>query len=242
MYNFIVRRLLELMSLAFLVTYLSCSEDPLPQNNMTIPELNKPISFEYDSTINNSFKDNYYDMDLAFYIPGGINELKNRPLLFTLATDRTSSVAGSFLPVIEKYGMIAVSPLNGNQIQFSYFLESMIESDYINPEQVYVAGFSNGGMDIYSLAWAEQNKIKGAILLDPSAVFAGDPVENSKLSVCIVCQESRVGQYSGTVAQLNNVGIKSKMISVSGTDHFGILSPYTEQEKIECFEFVRNAK
>lgn len=237
-----IEKTLQLMSYTFLVLSLSCTEDELPQNNVTTPELNKPISFVYDSSTNNSFKDNYYDMDLAFYIPSGITELKNRPLMFTLATDRTSSVAGSLLPVIKKYGMIAVSPLNGNQVQFAYFLESMIDSEYINPDQVYVAGFSNGGMDIYSLAWAEQDKVKGAILLDPSAVFAGEPLEDSRLSVCIVCQESRIGQYSGTLAQLNSIGVKSKMISVSGTDHFGILSPYTEQEKIDCFEFVRNAK
>lgn len=218
---------------------LSCDESDLPNDTYAPLEIGKPISIEYDSSRDHSFKDTYFKMDLAFYIPSGIETLRDRPLLFAVSASRNSSVAGSMLSTIEDQGMIAVSPLSGDLNQYIAVLEALIASDYIDSNEVYVAGFSRGGAVAFDLAWAVQDKVKGAILLDPAGIAIGDPVEKSRLSVCIVCQESRIDRYSPSVEELANAGISAKLISVEGTDHFGILSPYTEKEKRDCFEFVK---
>ncbi|MEO9965437.1 MAG: alpha/beta hydrolase [Reichenbachiella sp.] len=201
-------------------------------------EIGKPITINYDPEVANSFEETYFGMKVAFYIPPGIEDLRNRPLMFTLSTLRNLSVAGSVEPIINEYGMIAVAPREGNPIQFADMLKALIDTEYIDPDQVFVAGFSNGGRDIFELAWAQQDKVKGAILLDPSAFFAGDPMEESRLSVCIVCQDDREGQYSADVSKMNEAGVKTKMIPVEGQDHFGILSSGTIEQKIECFNFL----
>lgn len=225
---------------AALILLSACGEEDAPKDTFMNNEIGKPISFDYDPAINNSFEDVYFDMKVAFYIPQGIDELKDRPMMFTLSTMRNRSVAGSLIPVIEEHGMIAVTPLEGTTIQFVNMLEAMIESEYIDPDQVYVSGFSNGGRDIYELAWSQQDKINGAILLDPSAFFSGKPKEGSKLSVCIVCQDDREEGYLSSSRELNELGIPSKVIGVADTDHFGILSVVTIDQKIECFDFVQN--
>ncbi|MEP4093633.1 hypothetical protein [Reichenbachiella sp.] len=222
-----------------IILSLGCAdEEELDEGSNFTLEIGKPIEFKYDPTVENSFEDTYYGMDLAFYIPPGIEELKNRPLLYTLSTRRNRSVSGSLLPIIQKHGMIAVSPMNGNSAQFEAFFEALIETEYIDSSETYMSGFSNGGRDIYQLAWSQQDKVKGVILLDPSDFFSGEPLENSKLSICIVCQDDRIGQYEPDITSLNELGIKSKMIAVEGLDHFGILSSLTIKEKTDCFEFV----
>lgn len=226
--------------LAVVILLSSCKEEDVPQDTLKINEIGKPISFEYDPAIENSFEDIYFDMKVAFYIPQGIEELKDRPMMFTLSTLRNRSVMGSLLPIIQEQGMIAVTPLEGTSIQFSNMLQAMIDSEYIDPDQVYASGFSNGGRDIYELAWSHQDKINGAILLDPSLFHSGKPTENSKLSVCVVCQDDREAGFESSSQELNEVGIRSKVIGVADIDHFGILSTLTLDQKIECFDFVQN--
>lgn len=226
--------------IATIILLTACEEEEAPKSTLKINEIGKPISFDYNPAIANSFEDVYFDMKVAFYIPEGIEELKNRPMMFTLSTLRNRSVAGSLLPIIEEQGMIAVTPLEGTAIQFSNMLQAMIDSEYIDPDQVYVSGFSNGGRDIYELAWSEQDKINGAILLDPSTFYSGEPKEGSKLSVCIVCQDDREAGYEASARELNESGIRSKVIGVADIDHFGILSTLTIEQKIECFDFVHN--
>lgn len=231
-------KLISLCTVALTTAFLLSCEEEIPKNSILVPELEKPIYIPHEPGKILSYDDIYYGMDLSFYVPPGIDELKNRPFLFTLSTMRNSSVTGSMLSVVEKYGMIAVSPKNGNDLQFKAFVETMIATEYVDSTKVFMAGFSNGGRDVYELAWGMQDKVKGVVLLDPSAMFSGEPKENSILSVCIVCQEERVNEYGGSVSGLNSNGIKAKIISVKGTDHFGILSPFTENQKKSCFEFV----
>ncbi|MEO9965450.1 MAG: hypothetical protein ABJF11_06670 [Reichenbachiella sp.] len=234
------------MKLAFytmliLVLGLSaCDEDDVPKNTFTIPELGKPIVFDYNPASQSAFEDTYYEMDLNFYIPEGIEDLKNRPLLFTISTLRNGSVTGSMIEIIQREGMIAVSPKNGEQQQFQLFLEALIDTEYVDPSNVYLAGFSAGGFHAYELAQLVQNKVRGIVLLDPANFNSFEPEENSSLSLCIVCQYDRIERYAQTVAELTAYGMSTKVIAVEGTDHFGILSTFTKQEKSECFDFVKN--
>lgn len=229
--------------LLFIITLVviclfGCAEEEVRSTPKTPFEIGKSIELTYDSSKENSFRDTYYEMEVAFYIPPGIEEFKNRPLMFTLASGRNSSVTGNMLPIIQKYGMIAVSPLEGDLSQFSAFLGSMIESEYIDPSEVYVSGFSSGGKDIYELAWTDQDKIKGAIIFDPTEIFSGIPPDNSMFSICILCQTNRLIRYERFLTQLNGVGVRTKVIELEGQGHFDIPSSENDSEKFECYDFV----
>lgn len=221
-----------------ILTIFGCEED-VPKNELSksLYPLDSPIELFHNVSKDTSYTKEYYGMDFTFYVPAGIEELENRPLLFTLSTFRNGSVAGSMLSVIQKYKMIAVAPGKGNGVQLSLFFNEMIRTSYIDSTQIYAAGFSNGGRDVYELALANHSKVKGVVLLDPSDL-ADAPGEQSDMSVCIVCQEYRVPRYLSRDSLMNAAGVRFKVIPVSDQDHYGILSPATLNEKIECFNFV----